>query len=258
MSAITKDTARKIVIQELGHVPEETLRRGAPSIDATIVFLKILDRCLVRLNRQAHLGKKLDVILRETALQRGFPAFLTYARSSVDQASECVLATWTEAAHLLGQKGIRGPQEILCGPAQALAGLSEELFRDYLSTYNLAFAEVLREHMVEPRAQQTIQELLQGLDLSYDDLGRVLDVSGETVRRWGKGASSVPKQKLAIIDMAGNALRRMLRIIRPEVLPSVVRRPAELFGGASALDWIRSGRAAEVADRYETAFAYQG
>ncbi len=258
MSAIARDKAHKIVVQELGNAPEKPLQGGAPSIEATIVFLKILDRCLVRLNRQARLGKKLDVIVRETALQRGFPAFLTYARSSVDRASECVLATRTEAAHLLGQKGIREPQEILCGTGQALTGISEELFRDYLSTYNLAFAEILREHMVEPRAQQTIQELLQRFDMSYDDLGRVLDVSGETVRRWRKGTSSVPKQKLAAIDMAGNALRRMLRVIRPEVLPSAVRRPAELFGGVSALDWIRSGRAAEVADRYETAFAYQG
>jgi DNA-binding transcriptional regulator YiaG len=258
MSAITKDKAHEIVIEELGSAREEPLLKGAPSIEATIVFLRILDRCLVRLNRQARLGKKLDVILRETALQRGFPAFLTYSRSSMDRASECVLATWTEAAHLLGKEGVREPQEILCGTGQALTGISEELFRDYLSTYNLAFAEILREHMVEPRAQQTIQELLQGFDLSYDDLGRVLEVSGETVRRWAKGASSVPKQKLAVIDVAGNALRRLLRIIRPEVLPSVVRRPAELFGGLSALDWIRSGRFAEVADRYETTFAYQG
>lgn len=258
MSAIARDKAYEIVVEELGHVPEKSLRKGAPSIESTLVFLKILDRCLVRLNRQARLGKKLDVIVRETALQRGFPAFLTYARSSVDRASECVLATWTEAAHLLGKQGVRDPQEVLCGPDQALTGISEELFRDYLSTYNLAFAEILREHMVEPRARQTIQQLLQGFDMSYDELGRVLDVSGETVRRWAKGASSVPKQKLAAIDMGGNALRRMLRIIRPERLPSVVRRPAELFGGSSALDWIRSGRFAEVADRYEAAFAYQG
>ncbi len=258
MTAITKDKAHEIVAEELGNAPEEPIGKGAPSIEATLVFLKVLDRCLVRLNRQARLGKKLDVIVRETALQRGFPAFLTYSRSSMDRASECVLATWTEAAHLLGKEGVRDPQEILCGPDQALTGISEELFRDYLSTYNLAFAEILREHMVEPRAQQTVQELLQGLDMSYDELGRVLDVSGETVRRWAKGASSVPKQKLAAIDVGGNALRRILRIIRPEHLPSVLRRPAELFGGASALDWIRAGRFAEVADRYETAFAYQG
>jgi DNA-binding transcriptional regulator YiaG len=258
MTAITRDKAHEIVIQELGNAPEEPPREGAPSIEAAIVFLKILDRCLVRLNRQARLGKKFDVIVRETALQRAFPAFLTYARSSVDRASDCVLATWTEAAHLLGKEGVREPPETLPGSGQALAGISEELFRDYLSTYNLAFAEILREHMVEPRAQQTIRELLQGFDLSYDELGRTFDVSGETVRRWAKGASAVPKQKLAVLDVAGNALRRMLRVIRPEVLPSVVRRPAELFGGASALDWIRSGRFADVADRYETAFAYQG
>jgi hypothetical protein len=258
MSAITRDKAHEIVVKELGNAPEEPLRRGAPSIESTIVFLRILDRCLVRLNRQARLGKKLDVIVRETALQRGFPAFLTYARSSVDRASECVLAAWTEAARMLGEEGVRDPQEVARGPDRALTGISEELFRDYLSTYNLAFAEVLREHMVEPRAQQTIQELLHGFDMSYDELGRILDVSGETVRRWAKGASSVPKKKLAAIDMAGNALRRIRRILRPDRLPSVIRRKAELFGGDSALDWIRAGRVTEVADRYETAFAYQG
>jgi len=53
------------------------------------------------------------------------------------------------------------------------------------------------------------------------------------------------------------ALTRLLALFRPERLPEVIQRPADLFDGERALDWIRRGRAAEVADRYEMALSYQ-
>jgi transcriptional regulator with XRE-family HTH domain len=103
-----------------------------------------------------------------------------------------------------------------------------------------------------------IERLMGGLSLSQDQLGRMLGVSGETVRRWKTGATGIPLSQVAELTAAESALDRLLRIFRPERLPLAIRRRAELFGGRRALDWILDGRIAEVADRYEAGLAYQG
>jgi transcriptional regulator with XRE-family HTH domain len=95
------------------------------------------------------------------------------------------------------------------------------------------------------------------LSLSQDELGRMLGVSGETIRRWKTGGTPVPEPRLAKLTAAEGAMNRLLQIFRPERLPLAIRRPAELFRGKQALDWILDGRIAEVADRYELSLAYQ-
>ncbi len=102
-----------------------------------------------------------------------------------------------------------------------------------------------------------IEKLMGGLSLSQDQLGRMLGVSGETVRRWKTGATGIPLSQVAELTAAESALDRLLRIFRRERLPLAIRRKAELFGGRQALDWILDGRIAEVADRYEAGLAYQ-
>jgi DNA-binding transcriptional regulator YiaG len=253
----TATAARELVIREVRRLPREGPERS--SLTTTLAFVKVLDSCLAKLNHWASLPEERELIVREAALQDGFLPFLAYLHSTVESASECVLATWGRSAHLLGQLPNEFAQTASCEPIdQAIPHQPESLIREHLSTFNLAVSEVLREHTAEPNARLIIRELLEKLGLSYDDLGRVLRVSGETVRRWERGLSSVPRQRLAELEVADNALRRILRILRPETLPSVIRRPAALFDGAPALDWIRMGRIGEVADRYETNFAYQG
>jgi transcriptional regulator with XRE-family HTH domain len=95
------------------------------------------------------------------------------------------------------------------------------------------------------------------LGLSQDELGRMLGVTGESVRRWKTGATAIPLSRLAEITAAESALNRLLQVFRPQRLPVAIRRQAELFGSKRALDWILDGRIAEVADRYELSLAYQ-
>jgi len=103
-----------------------------------------------------------------------------------------------------------------------------------------------------------IKRLMGCLSLSQDQLGRMLGVSGETVRRWKTGATGIPLSQVAELTAAESALHRLLQIFRPERLALAIRRKAELFEGRRALDWILDGRIAEVADRYEMSFAFQG
>jgi hypothetical protein len=56
----------------------------------------------------------------------------------------------------------------------------------------------------------------------------------------------------------GEALDRLLALFQPARLPLAIRRPAELFDGERALDWILRGRIGEAAGRYEIALSYQG
>lgn len=252
---VTAEAAREIVKREFA---ETTRPHGELSLLAAVAIVRSIDRSLARLNEEIGMVEPLEIILREATLQSGFPAFVTYLYSTIDSASNSLLAAWSGSASRLGQlrslfHGVETPSL-----DEILPQLSEESFRSSLTTFNLAVAEILSEHAKQPRSQLIIKELLQRLDLSYDELGRLLDVSGETVRRWEKGAFEVPRQKLALLERASGSLRRLLNLIKPESLPSVVRRPARLFGGESALDWIRSGRIDEVASRYEIAFAYQG
>jgi hypothetical protein len=67
----------------------------------------------------------------------------------------------------------------------------------------------------------------------------------------------VPRDRAATLETAGAALGRLLRMFRPETLPQVIRRPAVLFDGKRALDWVLDGRIQEAADRYDAALSYQ-
>lgn len=107
------------------------------------------------------------------------------------------------------------------------------------------------------KAQMTVRLLMRHLDLSFDQLGRMLGVTGETVRRWSQGSHPVPSDRLGQLAAAQAALDRLLSIFRPEALPAVIRRKVELFDGKTALDWILRGRINEVADRHESTLSYQ-
>jgi transcriptional regulator with XRE-family HTH domain len=97
----------------------------------------------------------------------------------------------------------------------------------------------------------------EALDLSFDQFGRALGVSGETIRRWETGAIAIPESQWAAVTLLDQEVRRLENLFEPDRLPMAVRRPADLFGGRMAIDWIMEGRAQEVADLYEAALLYQ-
>jgi transcriptional regulator with XRE-family HTH domain len=113
-----------------------------------------------------------------------------------------------------------------------------------------------RRHDLEARL--ALDRLMLRLSLSQDEAARMLGVSGETVRRWQRGAVKIPMPRAAQLLATAEALERLLALFQPERLPLAIRRPAELFDGERALDWILRGRIAEAAGRYEIALSYQG
>jgi transcriptional regulator with XRE-family HTH domain len=123
--------------------------------------------------------------------------------------------------------------------------------------YNQAIEQVITRGRGFEYERTILRSLMTRLQLSQDDVGRMLGVSGETVRRWELGATGIPVERQAAILAAEAGLRRLQDLFRPERLATVVRRAADLFDGDTALEWILRGRIAEVADRYETSLLYQ-
>jgi transcriptional regulator with XRE-family HTH domain len=129
---------------------------------------------------------------------------------------------------------------------------------EWLVTFHLAIEQLVAADLGTGRVRVALRSLMVHLALSQDDVGRVFNVAGETVRRWERGQTGIPTVREAEILAADAALRRLLELFRPERLAAAIRRPAELFEGDSAYEWILRGRIAEVADRYENALSYQG
>lgn len=255
MNTLTLATARKIVARGLSNRLPLLPNNQPPSLGPVLLFVKAMDDCFSRLNEAAGVEQKHELIVREASLHEGFATLVVYLHNS-KAASESLLATWSRTWNQLVRPRPR-LFDLNPPPIRLSDAVPGEQLREYLTVYNAALAEVLRDHEASPRARENLRELLQRLGLSYDELAQAFDVSGETIRRWEKGVVRVPAKKVALLESADQALRRMLRIFRPDRLASVIRRPAPLFDGASAFDWIRGGRIREVADRFETAFQYQ-
>ncbi len=176
-----------------------------------------------------------------------FPSLLCYRRGHRHVASRLLIARWRA---YLGQPV--SPQDLSvshCRPTSE----DDILLRVFAATVS----GLLVEQAKTSRGRIILARLTGALGLSHDDLGHMLGVSGETIRRWAHGKIAVPEQQLAKLDSADAALTRLQALFRPERLPEAIRRPAELFNGERAIDWIQRGRIAEVADRYEMAVSYQ-
>jgi transcriptional regulator with XRE-family HTH domain len=107
------------------------------------------------------------------------------------------------------------------------------------------------------QGRQIVRDLIVRLGLTRDEVAAMLRIPVEALDKWESGREAIPKESLAQLRSAGTALSRLLGIFRPERLPQVIRREAELFDGKPAVECIVNGRIMEVAERYESILAYQ-
>lgn len=106
-------------------------------------------------------------------------------------------------------------------------------------------------------AQAALRDLINGLGLSQAEAGEMLGVSTDTIKRWESDSADIPMEKQSAIVAAEASLQELHSLLRRERLPAAVRRPADLFAGECAIQWILRGRIAEVVDRYEEVLRYQ-
>jgi len=105
--------------------------------------------------------------------------------------------------------------------------------------------------------ENLVSDLVARLELTRTKSQLCSMLPRNTLDSWESGRTTIPKESLAQLQAASAALSRLPAIFPPERLPQVIRREAELFDGKPAVDWIVRGRIADVAERYESALAYQ-
>ncbi len=224
-----------------------------PNLDLANDFVTRLSECVHEINQAFGVPRELAALVTGSVLQASFPVFLQHRYGSPERASDVLLHIWADHASAFGLGSEIGARPVpLSDPFEPAPDLGE-----HLMLFNLAVGKRLRQDNAAAEARRVLRCLLTLLDLSFDELGQMLGVRGETVRRWERGLVSVPLVRLADLTNAQAALDRLLDSFRPERLPIAIRRPAELFDGESALTWILHGRIDEVANRYDRILTYQ-
>lgn len=275
-------------LAELEH-PEAALRGPMlPALAAVLALVQRLEARLAVLSRLVAFPDASAELLTAAVLQASFPILAQYRRGHTEGVAHLLVTLWEEQARALGighpealaaltrdanavERGgpDTGPRAVK-EPGSAYVAAAprppeEELGMkavngdswECLVLFNTAVSEHLRLKSRGAEGRRILRRLMSTLDLSRDQAGRILDVTGETVRRWERAMVEIPAQQTATLTAADAALSRLLELLLPERLPLAIRRPAEAFGGERALDWILRGRIAEVADRYDRALMYQ-
>jgi hypothetical protein len=98
--------------------------------------------------------------------------------------------------------------------------------------------------------KRILQLVKRALGIDYAELGGVFGVDEPTIEGWMLGIVPSPEHLAAVVE-AESLILRLERLFGASRVTGVVWRPAKLFGGERALEWILAGRLAEVVTRYE-------
>ena len=235
-TAVTQREAKEVIRRYLGSPAQLKRQLEPPSYEGFQVALDRFERSVEEINRRKGLPAS-PILVAAMALRLVLDVLEPYLQGRTD-----------DAARILAKR-----YRMLRATEGMPVADRERLFRAFLMSAAAGATEALQGR----RGLDVLTRLANNLKLSFDDIGRILKVSGETVRRWARGAVNIPHGHLATLDLLGQALDRLETMFLPDRLPQVIRRPADLFDGERAVDWILRGRIRDVADRYELLLHYQ-
>lgn len=122
---------------------------------------------------------------------------------------------------------------------------------------SVAAAIVLRSLVPARDIRNSLNDLERALGLTPVELGQLLGATESQVDAWKRGEGQAPATVADRLRLCTESLVDLQRLFLPERLPLVIRRPASLFDGDRALDWILQGRIRDVVDRYKRQLSYQ-
>lgn len=234
---------------------------GTPLLpDLVREFVTALFRWLCEMSAAADLRPSEASLLSKTVLHACFPVLVLCRQGFYDAAAKHLLSEWRSVGTHLGlhlpppEAGSEGQELTPSRRGVSLRKISEDRL---LWVFQTSVLQVLQSSDAQERGWETLNEIRTTLGLNLTEIGRILRVSATTVRSWGQRKRPIPEEKLAKLSEAQDAMKRLTKIFLPERLPQVIRRPAQLFDGETALDWILQGRIREVADRYDLLLQYQ-
>lgn len=171
------------------------------------------------------------------------------------QAVEAAYQTWLGQAALLGVDVSKAPVVPL--PPLSLVSREGAEWQRLVELYQAVVSKRLIDEDRQLEGRRVLEQFRTELNLSFDQLGRLLGVNGETVRRWMVGAAPISMDQLAAISEKGSVYERIRSHFHPQRIAIVVRRPSEAFGDQRALDWMLAGRMAEVMRVYDAELRFQ-
>ena len=124
------------------------------------------------------------------------------------------------------------------GPEEAAAQV-------YLAhRHKAAWLDVFAESLSRRRAGASLAQALQAWGISQAEAARLLGVSRQAVGKWlQRGAPA--DRAAAFADLAA-ATELLVRYLKRDRIPAVVRRPIRSLGGVSLLDLLAQGRTSTV------------
>lgn len=256
-------------------------RLREPSLPAVRASAAVFQLCLRSLAAHAQLPGGVSRAVEHEVLYRSFDSFLAFRAGELARAAALILQLWVATLSVVIEQQRVGERDRLSLVEEDALHFARSLLREIerpprarpssgwtlpgghgeselLVLFHQAVEQVVAPELGAEQGRAALRSLMTRLELGQDDLGRMFGVSGETIRRWERGSAGIPAERRATILAAESGLRRLQDLFRAERLPTVVRRPAELFDGETALAWILRGRIGDVADRYEKTLLYQG
>lgn len=276
-------------LADLGRPEADLMGPVLPAFSAVRAMVERLGAHVTLFSRLAQVPEAAVELLTAAVLQASFPILVQYRQGHPERAADLLIGIWREHARALD---IATPEAraVLMGDAMPLgrsgsdalpAAVKEEASPPYVAgaarppeegaamkatsgdgweclvLFNAAVSDRLRSSKRGAEGRRILHRLMRLLDLSRDETGRMFGVTGETVRRWEHSMVEIPAHQMAALTAADAALEGLIELFLPDRLPLVIRRPAELFDGERALDWILRGRIADVAERYDHLLMYQ-
>jgi hypothetical protein len=247
------------LINEIPNPPAELISSERRDLETVRRWIDWVLSGVYRLNIRCFGDSEVSPFVRELVLQNAFPAVIYswHGGSAIGKSS--LVHAWLDSSLLAGldTERLDSLRSLFLHqwPVSTLnltAGDAE-----LLAIFNAAVGERMVAERAEWQGRQVIRDLVVRLGLTTFEVAAMLDVPEDIVKDWESGRSRIPADSLDRLQVASAALSRLLGVFRPDRLPQVIRRDAELFDGGPALEWIKRGRITEVAEKYESILAYQ-
>jgi hypothetical protein len=140
-------------------------------------------------------------------------------------------------------------------PLHELARLDPKRAAERLGRVQSArWLDAFAEHLDRVRGAEALARVLRVWDLNQSDAARLFDVSRQAVSKWL--AQGVPAERVGTVADLAAATDLLVRHLKRDRIPAVVRRRAPALGGRSLLELLEAGEVRGVLEACRAMFAF--
>lgn len=139
------------------------------------------------------------------------------------------------------------PQLLDRDPGEVAREIVESRERDWLD----AFADALDR----ARAGDELRRVLAVWGLNQSEAAALFGVTRQAVSKWVR--AGVPTDRAEVVADLAAATDLLVRYLRRDRIPAVVRRPAPALGGRSLVELVAAGDAREVLEACRAMFGFE-